>query len=314
MSSVKHVVFVSFPFEVGPGTAAVVLGFLWPLYEYLRGGNVYYHPGILFEKDFTEYANWYFEHKIYKNVYWNLDAYLSSYFQINNELMLEKFFEDVKDVPGNSTSVDVLAGRNVTTSSSTEVAPIKDGQPQGNSESKSQLMKSSIEQVIMTLITDMIERNPNVRNVVKDMTGGDTFRTMKDTLLEVMKNEFSSNRTKPNDTTLRAKEVFDESSSLDTEIDQAAVHRKPAQIQQRVFPRLRQTPSDPNSSLKHFQQLLTHHHPREYGAQELRPIIRRRKKRKKFSFRSRGRGEKLAAKLRHYNKVMSRFTSGLRVK
>jgi hypothetical protein len=62
-----------------------------------------------------------------------------------------------------------------------------------------------------------------------------------------------------------------------------------------------------------LSQRLRIHHPSKNEEEKLRSIVRRRKKRKKFSFRSRGRGEKLAAKLRHYNRVMSRFTSSLLV-
>lgn len=46
------------------------------LKRYLKLGYTHYNPGMIWDKDFTEFATWYFKHKIYKKKYWNLDAYL----------------------------------------------------------------------------------------------------------------------------------------------------------------------------------------------------------------------------------------------
>lgn len=76
---------------------ALSLGFIWPFYEYLRTGHTYYHPGWILDKDFSEYLTWYFQHKIYKQKYWNMDAYLARYFEAHNDAI--KTFFELRDVP-----------------------------------------------------------------------------------------------------------------------------------------------------------------------------------------------------------------------
>jgi hypothetical protein len=75
-----------------PGLAAMMFAFSWPLYEYMRKGQIYYHPGIIFDKEFSEYTTWYLKNKIFLKGYWNLDAYLYNYHQSHNE-KLKGFYE-----------------------------------------------------------------------------------------------------------------------------------------------------------------------------------------------------------------------------
>ena len=67
-----------------PWLISCIWGFIWPWYVYIRGGNVNYHPGVIWDRDFSDFAVWYFENKVFskKFKYWNMDHYLDLYFTV----------------------------------------------------------------------------------------------------------------------------------------------------------------------------------------------------------------------------------------
>ncbi|CAG0922352.1 unnamed protein product, partial [Notodromas monacha] len=136
---------------VGPGLAAIILGFTYPFYEYLRTGHVDYHPGIIFDKDFSEYVAWYFKHKIYKEKYWNLDAYLHDYFLAQNEKMSHFF------TPQNLTTTEP------------------------------EMKSNDMETVLAEVIKDLIMKHQSYNNSKSDQN----YEDLRDLVLKTALEEFS---------------------------------------------------------------------------------------------------------------------------
>ncbi len=163
-----------------PGAAAFALGFAWPFYEYLKGGYVFYHPGIVWDKDFTEYFHWYFKHKIYKKKYWNLDAYLYAYYGSHNE-HLASFYETQEYFPGEGNNDK--GGYQGTEKK-------EDGYKTKDKGVADRVDPDRMELILSQLMEDMIENNPHLQKFIEEMTGPESYERLKKVVRQVMDEEF----------------------------------------------------------------------------------------------------------------------------